>query len=207
MKQDNSTEKQKVMLRRSALRLLEEAPVVLETHGGYGTLYRSCYQDVRMGVVFDMERDKARALARQRPTWAVYHGDCIPALAQGAGAHLSVNVLDLDPYGNPWPTMRAFFESERPWPERLVVVVNDGLRQKIQRSGGWDMVSVAPMVGHFGNDFRARYLEACQWYLKKIAAQAGYGLSRWTGYYCGDHSLMTHYLALFIRREEPAHVS
>jgi hypothetical protein len=197
MKQDNSTAKQKIALRKQALRQLEH-PVILEAYGGLGTLYRHCYQSVRRGVVFEQDRTKARILARQRPTWAVYQGECVAAMHEGAGAHLPINLLDLDPYGSPWPALDAFLTSARPRPERLIIVVNDGLRgaQKLMMGDAWTIEHIAPMVQHFGNALHGCYLEAAQWFLQQKAREAGYHLSRWTGYYCGHNGQMAHYLAV-----------
>ncbi len=200
MKQDNSTAQQKIALRRQALRQLDSPPRVLEAYGGLGTLYRHCYQDIRQGVVFEQDRGKARTLAAQRPTWAVYQGDCVAAMRGGAGAHLSVNLLDLDPYGSPWPALDAFLQSARPLPEKLVVVVNDGLRGAHKfMTQAWDIDHVAPLVAHFGNDLYGIYLEAAQWFVQEKAREAGYHLTRWTGYYCGNKQSMTHYLAVLER--------
>lgn len=130
-KKDHSTLWSKVLLRRTLLQTVRE-PVVLETHGGTGRLYQRCYSDVPEGIAFERDRRRAQLLARQRPTWAVYHADCVRALAAGVGAHLLVNVLDCDPWGDPWPALRAFFTSRRPRAQELLVVVQDGLRQKVQ---------------------------------------------------------------------------
>lgn len=138
---DNSTYKQKVMLRRKALEFVSD-PVVMETHGGAGKLYEACYPHVEQGIVFEKDDTKLAILGRQRPTWAVYGATCETAISGGAGAHLPVNILDVDPYGNPWPVIGAFFESDRPRPELMAVVVNDGLRQKVKQGGSWDVGSL-----------------------------------------------------------------
>jgi hypothetical protein len=195
-KRDNTTLAKKAALRRVMLRQMETAPVVMETHGGLGHVWAACYVGVEQGVVFEKDEDKAGYLAEQRPAWAVYEADCVGALKGGAGAHLEVNVLDLDPYGEPWPAMDAFFESERPRAKRVWVVVNDGLRSKVRVGGAWTTGSLAKMVRRYGNDLKDRYLEICRELLAEKAAQAGYSLSRFAGYYCGHGQQMTHYLAL-----------
>lgn len=198
LQQDNSTYLDKIAIRRAMLREVEQ-PVVLETHGGYGKLYQACYRDVAEGVVFDKDARKAEALALQRPTWAVYEADCVQALHQGAGAHLEVNVLDLDPYGEPWPAIDAFFESERPRAERLWVVVNDGLRQICKEGRSWATGSLQGIVERYGNGLYAHYLEVCRELLTEKAAQVGYTLDRFVGRCCGHARQMTHYLAAFHR--------
>src|SRR4051812_3936723 len=135
---DNSTFTRKAALRSRTLMMVEH-PVVMETHGGAGLIFSRCYRSVKEGIVFERDPDKAAILAHQRPTWAVYECLCENAIAEGAGAHLEVNFLDLDPYGEPWPALDAFFGSDRPFPPRLAIVVNDGLRQKLKMNGGWSV--------------------------------------------------------------------
>lgn len=199
MKRNNSTFKEKAALRRVMLRQMSEPPVVLETHGGLGRLWAACYAGLGTGVVFEKDEDKAAYLARQRSTWAVYEADCVAALAGGAGAHLEVNVLDLDPWGEPWPAVTAFFESERPRAGRLWVVVNDGLRKSLMQGGAWRVQSLQEAVQKYGNDLFTCYLDVCRELLTQKAAQAGYSLGRFAGYYCGDSNAVTHYLAQFSR--------
>lgn len=184
-------------MRHKMLEQVEDfTPVVMETHGGMGKVFSACYPTVTSGVVFDKDPDKAGFLARQRPTWAVYEADCVAAIAGGAGAHLMVNVLDVDPYGDPWPAIGAFFESERPRATRLCVAVNDGLRQGVRMGGAWHVGSLLSAVRRHGNDLHGIYLDVCQEMMAEKAAQAGYRLDRFAGYYCGHSQLMTHYLAL-----------
>jgi hypothetical protein len=219
---DNTTLRRKIELRRLALDLLthpgkysapaesafalldtpapEEptiTPVVMETHGGYGRIYLDCYAGIEDGVVFETDEKKVLMLAEQRPTWAVYQADCEHAIKGGAGAHLEVNLLDVDPYGDPWLVIDAFFRSERPRPERMVVVVNDGLRQKLRMKNGWDTHSLLGMVDRHGNDaLYDDYLDICRDLIGEKAALANYSLDSFTGYHCGSAKQMTHYLAL-----------
>ena len=187
----------KVSLRRNLLKEVEQ-PVVLETHGGFGAIYRRCYAELAAGVVMEKDAAKADHLARQRPTWAVYECDCIGALAAGVGRHLPVNFVDFDPYGEPWPVIDAFFQSVRPWPPTLAIAVNDGLRQKVKINGAWSMESMKRTVAVYGNNnIYARYLEVCQEMLEEKAGQRGYTLTRWAGYYCGHNEQITHYAAVF----------
>ncbi len=194
MKRDNSTFKQKAALRKATMKRVEN-PVIMETHGGTGRLFKVCYRSVKSGVVFEKHPGRGGLLAYQRPTWAVYEADCVAAIAAGAGAHLEVNLLDLDPWGDPWPAIEAFFNSERPRAEKLWVVVNDGLRQKVRMGGAWSVGTLQPMVAKYGNDLHRRYLEICREMMETQAARAGYTLTAWAGYYCGHIKMMTHYLA------------
>ncbi len=172
----------------------------METHGSYGAIWNRCYMDIAQGVVFEKDPDKTKVLAVQRPTWAVYECDCEQALAAGIGAHLPVNFLDCDPYGEPWPVLDAFFLSERPFPPTLAIVVNDGLRQKLKMNGGWNVESLRDVVATYGNNvLYANYLDICKELLQEKASQRGYTLTRWAGYYCGHAQQMTHYAGLFTR--------
>src|SRR5690349_14586889 len=111
MRHDNSTFKKKRALRLKALELLAELgipqPAVMETHGGAGTLWNACYSTLPRGVVMEKDASKAARLGKQRATWAVYECDCVEALAAGVGAHLSIDLLDCDPYGECWNALDA----------------------------------------------------------------------------------------------------
>lgn len=197
---DNSTLNLKASLRHNLLREIDN-PVVLETHGGYGYLYERCYRGVSDGVVFEKDAKKAAFLARQRPEWAVYECDCEMALRAGVGRHLPINVVDLDPYGEPWPVLDAFLAGHGDrLPARWGLVVNDGLRQKVSINGGWDVSSLQDAVAHWGaaSMFRS-YLDVCRWLVEKKAATVGFTVARWAGYYCGAHQGMTHYAAVLMR--------
>jgi hypothetical protein len=180
---------------------LPESISVLETHGGYGDVYKRVYTDVNDGIVLDTDLGKCEVLARQRPSWSVYQARAEWALSQGAGAHLAVDLLDVDPYGEPWPTIEAFFSSDRPRPKQLAIAVNDGLRQKLRLQGGWNVRSLRQAVERWGNAaLHEDYLEVAKWKLEQLALLARYRLTHWTGYYCGFNDDMTHYAAVFQRR-------
>jgi hypothetical protein len=172
----------------------------METHGGLGQVWKRVYSELGQGVVFEEKTAKAEALAQQRPTWAVYEADCIKSLAAGAGSHLPCNLIDVNPYGDPWTTIEAFLTSERPFPARLAFAVNDGLRMKCKLTGGWDTDSLRPAVREFGNaTMYPQYVGVARWNLERLAGARGYTLTDWTGYYCGHGDCMTHYAAVFDR--------
>lgn len=199
-KRDNSTYTQKVHLRQRALDLLGiDCPVVMETHGGAGKLFDKVYAHLPRGVVFEKDIKKADRLGLQRPTWAVYEADCVAALGAGAGGHIAVDLLDVDPYGECWLAISAFFGSQRPFAPRMVIVVNDGLRQSLSLGKAWSVGSMRGMVERFGNDLHPVYLEVCEVLLKEKAADAGYTVSRFHGYYCGYSQANTHFLAVLER--------
>lgn len=199
---DNSTFRQKAALRRVALKRLADlgvsAPVVLETHGGSGRLFDACYAHLDSGAVFEKDPTKSARLGRQRPTWAVYEADCIEALAAGAGRHLQIDLLDVDPYGDCWPVLDAFLTSDRPFAPVMALAVNDGLRQKLA-IGAWDVASMQDMVLRYGNKLHDRYLEICLELLEEKAARAGYDVDHFAGYYTGHGKNMTHFLAVLRR--------
>lgn len=192
---DNSTLFKKLQLRRSVLAQLEQ-PFVLETHGGYGKVWQQVYAHIEQGVVLEKDPKRTGVLAQQRPTWAVYEGDCVAALREGAGSHLAVNLLDVDPYGEPWSAIEAFLMSDRPHPATLRIVVNDGLRGNIKLGKAWAAGCMESVVEQFGNDVYRSYLDICKILMHEKAAQAGYTLSRWHGYYCGKSNDLTHYWAV-----------
>lgn len=199
MKKDHTTLRLKASLRKSLL-IEVENPIVMETHGGWGSIWRRCYSHLQDGVVFEKNGEKALALARQRPMWAVYEADCEKAIAEGVGFHLPVNFIDLDPYSQPWPIIDSVFQNEDKLPDQLAIAVNDGLRQKLRMGGGWNVGSLVEVVDKYGNAaLHDNYLEICQELLTEKAGQLGYELTRWAGYYCGHIDQMTHYAAVFVR--------
>lgn len=202
---DNSTFTQKVTLRRKALKLMAEKwlirqPVVCETHGGEGALFNACYAHLDEGVVFEMNAAKVDTLAKQRPTWRVYEADSAYALGEGVAADIPIHLLDVDPYGSCWDVIEAFFMSDRMFADQMFVAVNDGLRQKLQMRGAWDVEVLQNMVQKYGNDLHPLYLEVCREMLAERAAYAGYRVDRFSGYYCGRNAHMTHFLAVLSDR-------
>lgn len=198
---DNSTLNLKTSLRRNVLAELGAPAVVCETHGGYGHIYERCYRGAVGGVVFEKDPAKAAFLARQRPAWAVYECDSTYALGAGVGGHLAINFLDLDPYGEPWPVLDAFLagHGER-LPNVWGLAVNDGLRQKVQLAGGWDVASLADAVGRWGAaNMHRHYLDVCRWLVEQKAGRLDFKLARWAGYHCGAAQGMTHYGAVLVR--------
>lgn len=175
---DNSTFLAKLRIRRSALAQVQ-TPIVMETNGGLGKLYTQLYRDHPTGIVMEKDTKKADVLARQRPEWRVYEADCVSAIAQGIGADLAVNFLDVDPYGEPWSILGAYFGSDRLFPPVLNVVAHDGITQLLQTKGAWAVKVFEPIVERFGNDFYRDYEQVCQIMMQEKAALAGYSLDRW----------------------------
>jgi hypothetical protein len=203
-KHDNVTLPAKVMLRHTARRLLgDEEPVILETHGGRGDLWSAVYWDVATGVVFEEVADRADALAVQRPAWAVYEADVEIALAAGAARHLTFNLLDVDPYGACWPTLRAFFGSKRPFAGRMVAVLNDGLRFAACGGAAWNSELLAPFAARYGNHnvWRLYPERIAPELLGEAVALAGYRVVHYDSYTTGTNGKMVHMLAVLERDE------
>lgn len=199
VKKDNTTLLHKISLRKNLLKMIND-PVVMETHGGAGAIFDRCYSHIERGVVFEKKPEKTAILAKQRPTWFVYEADCVGGIMAGCGKYLPINFLDVDPYGEPWPIISAFFKSGFYLPEKLGIAVNDGLRQKLKMNGGWAVNSMREKVQEYGNNaLYKNYLQICQEMIKEISGQHGYELTGWAGYYCGAAKHMTHYAALLVR--------
>lgn len=205
-KHDNITISGKVMLRQTALKLLgDEPPVICETHGGRGDIWSAVYAHIDGGVVFDKDPDKADVLATQRPTWAVYEADVEIALAVGAGRHLTFNLLDVDPYGSCWQTLRAFFGSKRPFAERMVLALNDGLRFTACGGAAWRNEILAPFASRYGNHnvWRIYPDTIAPELLAEAAALGGYRVAHFDAYTAGIAGKMVHMLAVLERDDEP----
>jgi len=197
MKKDNTTLHLKTSLRRRFLGFLDDKPVVCETHGGRGKVWERVYSGLEYGVVFEKDVKKAEYLAMQRTGWAVYEADAAKALTGFAD---EFSVLDIDPYGEPWPVIDAFFNNDRSFAKKMIVCVNDGLRQKLRIQGGWTVKSLAGSVVKHGNlNLHSIYLQVCRELMAEKAAMAGYTMTDWHGYYCGNKNDMTHYAALLDR--------
>lgn len=175
-------------------------PVVLETHGGFGDLYTRLYSGFR-GYVIEKDPERTEFLAKQRARqgWPVYEGEAARLLGAGLARKVGFDMLDVDPYGEPWPTLEAFFGSERAFQPRMAVAVNDGLRQNARVKGSWRVKSLKEFAKRYGNDkVRAHYLSICEEKLTELARSVGYSVEWWHGYYCGNLDDMTHYGAVLV---------
>jgi len=198
-KKDNAGFVRKRQLRVNLLRELHK-PLVMETHAGGGKLWRHCYREVPFGIAIDKNEGKAALLGRARPTWAVYETDSERALGEGLASMWPVNFLDVDPWGDPWPTLGGFFTSKRERPQELVVVVTDGLRQAAKMGIGWKIPALRRKVEQRGNAaLHDEYLQVCEEMLGELAKLAGYTVRKWTGYHTGHAGQMSHYGAVLAR--------
>ena len=201
---DNKTLLEKSHLRKEMIARLRSEPCVLETHGGTGELFLRCYSDVREGAVFETDPKKAVTLLKQRPTWAVYETDCVWSLHNGVASHLEVNFVDFDPYGAAWKVIEAFFASERPRAEKLIVVVHDGVRTTLKRFGGARVGFFSEIVEQIGEiELYQNYLSVCEKLLFEIASKAGYKAQEFGGFYSKSDSDQTHFFAELYRSPKP----
>ena len=200
----------KTGLRRKLLKQLslESKQVqILETHGGKGRVWERVYSGFS-GVVIEKNPDKTEFLVIQRPTWKVYEGDSVRLLFGGLCRAEAFSVIDVDPYGEPWPIFRALVERHDAWPSSFGIAVNDGLRQKLKLGGGWNVNSVKHLAERYGNRaMYSNYLAVCKVMIEEMFAPLGFSITWWHGYYCGANNDMTHYAAVLTRSSVEASVS
>jgi len=176
-------------------------PITLETHGGNGVLFDRCYEHLPVGVVFEKDSAKAERLARQRPSWRVYEADCENALQEGIAGDLAFDLLDCDPYGGSWTTLHSYFGSRRAFADRMIVVVNDGMRQALSMGAAWSIKVMERYVQQYGNDsIYDSYGEIGGEMLADIVGQAGYAVKRYAWRYTGKKSYLLHFLAELERK-------
>jgi hypothetical protein len=208
LRQNNSTVGKKLQLRRGLLqRLAVPDPYVLETHGGRGAIWKKLYSNFPTGAALEKDPANAEFLARQRPDWAVYEVHSERVLGAGLLRWKEVDFLDVDPYGEPWPVLEAFFSAEhgRRFADRMALAVNDGLRQNARIKGSWKIGSMKEEVRKYGNDnIRPHYLQICKDKLGRIVGKVGYTVEHWAGYYTGNFDDMTHYGAVLVRSASAA---
>lgn len=199
MQLDNSTIVQKVRLRNRVLAACPTPPAVLETHGGYGRIYERTWYKARAGVVIEKDEAKADHLCRQRPSWAVYQGNCEAALAAGLAKATPFDVVDLDPYGQPFNVLAALAIPGRVFPDVWHLVVNDGTRQAVMRGVSWHMDTLQNAVRRHGANLYPIYLQVARECVQDFAALIGFELTGWTGYYTGNNDMMSHYWSVLTR--------
>ena len=198
-KKDNSTLRSKISLR---IMLLEEieSPIIMETHGGTGALFNSCYRGVEHGIVFEKDSKKVIDLAKQRPTWPVYEADCVVGISNGIGDHLAINFFDIDPHGSPWDAVVAIFDHWKYLPSKFAMAITDGQRQKSKLKDSWRSKQLQPSVALYGNDqIYYNYKEVCAKYFSETVATRGFTITKWTSYYCGHTKDITHFGAILER--------
>lgn len=197
--QDNSTIIEKVRLRRRVLERCPAPPVVLETHGGFGRIYERTWFKAFRGVVIEKDDRKVEHLCRQRPRWAVYQGNSELVLEHGLARTTAFDVIDLDPYGQPFGVLAALSLPGRVFPDTWHLVVNDGGRQAAKRGQSWTIPGMTVAVAKFGRDgVYVNYLEAVKLIVDNFAAKIGFEVSHWEGR-CVSADI-AHYWAVLTRR-------
>lgn len=190
MQIDNSTLRQKIAMRISGLEIAGDCRIV-ETNGGFGKVGDACGYEKFQGMVFEKMEPKAKVLALKRPAWMVFEADAVKAI-KGMKFSSDYSFFDVDPYGDPFEYLAGIANASES--KRLIIAVNDGLRNKAKRGGSFACESLKKAVHHFGNDsIYDRYLEVVDWITKDIFSNSGFKAKILRGYHCksGD---MTHYL-------------
>lgn len=201
-KKDNGSRGVKAYVRHELMRVLPPS-AVLETCGGSGGMYNDCYRGLP-GVVIEKNTRKAEALAEQRPTWAVYEGDAEKIVAAGAGFHLHISFVDIDPYGDPWPLVDAVFSRAKDLPDTWGLVVNDGLKRFLMLGRAWKLERFRKYVEEHGNkNIPGMYPQICREMIEQKAHACGAGLSWWLCRSGGHGRQMTHYAAVISRLGGP----
>jgi hypothetical protein len=167
-------------------------------YAGAGQLFQACYSDVNLGIAIEKNDEKVDIVARQRPTWSVFQGDCVAAVEAGIAKHLKINLIDIDPYGSPFEAIEAALSHAR-LADRVQLVVNDGLRIKTKVGQSWSVGCLADVVERFGNSIYGNYLECARFKVESLARAAGFSVENWIGYYCGHAGDMSHYLPTLVR--------
>lgn len=91
--------------------------------------------------------------------------------------------------------MEAFFTSDRPYTPRMMLAVNDGLREALEMQYAWRIGALQQAVERHGNNLYPIYLEVCRELVEEKTKAAGYTVVHFGGYYCGRRGKMTHYMA------------
>jgi hypothetical protein len=133
-KKHNSKVAHKLLVRQRVAGLLGNSAEILETFSGEGLMYDGCWS-MFSGACIDSDAAKARDSARSRPRWRTYCGDTGRALSAGWLSSVAFDVVDIDPYGEPWPYVRAFFDTERAMPDQWWLILTDGYWPQMNRSG------------------------------------------------------------------------
>lgn len=202
MKKDNAGKFIKLAMREKLLTKID-SPRILETHGGKGELGKALYLSFP-GVVFEKNEAKTGYLVEQRPHWSVYEGDCIKAIEAGIGFHHKPNFIDCDPYGTPWPILRAVFANGDKLPDRVGVVVNDGLRRFAMLGCAWKNEDLAPYVKKVGNQgIHKQWFAIVRELFDSVVARAGFVVKEWAIKSAGAGGQMTHYAAVIERAKAP----
>lgn len=202
-KKDNAAYQEKLTWRQAARMIVRQRGwpfVVLEAFGGWGKLYQDLYTNAEFGMVLEENPQKAGALGMQRPTWRVYECKSEIALGGGLAADIPFTLVDLDPYGECWTTLKAFALSKRKMSDEFVVVCHDGGRNPIMMGRAWQSKIFAPYVLKYGNrDPVEHYLEVCEEIMRDTAQEAGFAVTHWQTAYGGFRRQSAHHLAVWKR--------
>lgn len=199
MEHDNKTLSDKLRIRRRVLDRLTAPPVVLETHGGFGRIYERTWYRARTGVVIEKDPVKVAHLCHQRPTWAVYQGNSEAVLRAGLAKSIAFDVIDLDPYGQPFTILDALTMPGRTFPNEWHLVVNDGGRNLMKRGLSWKLPMFRSAEKRFGQSgMHKHYLDAALMLVQEFGEKIGYDVTHWHGKNISAD--ISHYWAVLKRR-------
>lgn len=162
-----------------AIRRLAEAAAppgpVLETHGGTGWLASTVYAG-RTGIGIELNQRKAAARARILPAWWSIVGDSASVLRSGALRWFAPAIIDVDPYGDPWPALEAAAAGVSV-PPAVVLAVTDGLPRALQIRD-YRVPSLRADIAAHGLDYvREYYEEICRRRIQRLFP--AYTIDRW----------------------------
>tara|TARA_Y100000310_G_scaffold321114_1_gene378344 strand:- start:119 stop:724 length:606 start_codon:yes stop_codon:yes gene_type:complete len=196
MPKDNSQWKNKITLRRH---ILTRLPVrsVLEVFAGNGVMNRRCYSDIDYGVALDKDTKKCKQFARIRPSWAVYEVDAVQALAGGMADAGAFDLIDFDAWGDPWRAIYAYADNCATAPDRLGIVVTDGLRRKLNYASAFPRHMEPEVQKYGGRNVSYQYRTIVLERLDDIGRRLGMSVEQsWVQSSTAD---MTLYAAVFTK--------
>ena len=152
MKQHNSHEVTKKAIRRTAIGLVD-MPNVLQCHAGFGKMTDAVFQDLP-GLMIEKTPETIDKLYKNHSNKAVYEGDSL-AYLEGLKTH-SFSVIDIDPFGDPFPHLSALI-ALTPQVSKIAVVITDGLIQFAKLGQASKTKSLEPAVKLFGANVYPNY--------------------------------------------------
>jgi hypothetical protein len=170
VKVDNGQTGLKLAVRSAAIEAARPENVV-ETHAGLGFLRSRMYSGFG-GAVCEKDRAKAERLAAKFRNLTVVYGDSLAYLKVPDFGFVA-SLVDIDPYGDPWPHVRACM-SCKALPGRFVLAVTDGLVQSCRLSTTLKASSLRPVAAAFGaHDLFRRYGDVVRFLLGHWGQQFG----------------------------------
>lgn len=169
-KRDNGSLGAKAKVRRA---VMFDGASVLECFAGSGAMYRQAWSSAAFGACLDENSDKIHAAAMEREGWACYAGDTPRAIRHGFMAHVPFDIVDVDAYGSPWESVRAWLVSRRSRAALTVLVVTDGTWSRIGFAGIPKILLASDQEDRKQGWTRERYFERVRAKLDSWAQESG----------------------------------